>query len=255
MPITAFTDGAAKGNPGPGGWGAVLLVGGSTVCELGDAGGATTNNRMEMSAAISALEWVGESEGSASAAITIVTDSTYVLRGATEWLRNWKRRGWKTATGGEVANRDLWERMDAAVSALPKIQWRYVPGHAGFPGNERADEIASGFAAAQPPELYSGTYDGYGYDLERLPDTDAPIRSVSKAAKGGGGGKARPKSGAYSYVSLVDGVVIRHTSWSDCERRVKGRSGARFRKTASAADERSLLAEWGARLDDPGAGR
>lgn len=251
--VLAFTDGAAKGNPGPGGWGAVLLVGGAAVRELGGSGGHTTNNRMEMTAAAAALEWLAASGGPADADpvhITIVTDSTYVLKGVTEWLRNWKRRGWKTADGGEVANRDLWMRLDAAVAACPRVRWRHIPGHAGFPGNERADEIASEFALAHVPPLYAGPYEGYGRDLEDLPEAGAPIRSVAKR-----GAKPGSKSGAHSYVSVVDGVVATHKTWSDCERRVKGRSGARFRKTASAADEKTLIAEWGGRLDDPKAGR
>jgi len=249
--VLAFTDGAAKGNPGPGGWGAVILVGGAAVKELGGGGGHTTNNRMEMTAAAAALEWLA---GSDPADITIATDSTYVMKGVTEWLRNWKRRGWKTAGGGEVANRDLWMRIDEAVSACPRVRWRYIPGHAGFPGNERADEIASEFALAHVPVLYTGPYEGYGRDLRDLPEAGTPIRAAARqGAKPGA--KAGTKSGAHSYVSVVDGVVVTHANWPDCERRVKGRSGARYRKTTSAADERALLAEWGERMDDPGAGR
>ena len=247
--ILAFTDGAAKGNPGPGGWGVVMLIGGAAVRELGGAGGATTNNRMEMTAAAAALEWLAEAAGTDDAAVTIVTDSTYVLRGASEWLPNWKRRGWKTANGDGVANRDLWERLDKAIATRRGLRWRHVPGHAGFPGNERADEIASDFAVARRPVLYSGPYDSYGHDLLRLPAPGAPTRSVSKGAK------ARAKGAAHSYVSLVDGVVLRHATWAECERRVTGRAGARYRKTASAADERAVVTEWGARLDDPASGR
>jgi ribonuclease HI len=249
LDIVAFTDGAAKGNPGPGGWGVVLLIGGAAVRELGGAGGATTNNRMEMTAAAAALEWLAEAAGTDDAAVTVFTDSTYVLRGVTEWLGNWKRRGWKTAAGGDVANRDLWERVDKAVAGTRRVRWRHVAGHAGFPGNERADEIASDFAEARQVMLYSGPYDGYGRDWMHVPAADAPIRSVSKGAKG------RAKGAAHSYVSVVDGVALRHSTWAECERRVKGRAGARFRKTASAADERALLTEWGARLDDPAGGR
>lgn len=254
--VTAFTDGAAKGNPGPGGWGAVLLIGDGAVRELGASGGATTNNRMEITAAAAALEWLAES-ADAGASVTIVTDSSYVLRGVTEWMSNWKRRGWKTTTGGEVANRDLWERLDRAVQACRHVRWRHVPGHAGYPGNERADEIASECALARSPLLYAGPYEGYPHDLRRLPAPGSPIRSATKAERNGGGGKAGKsgKGAAHSYVSLVDGVALRHATWAECERRVKGRSGARYRKTASAADERALLAEWGARLDDPGSGR
>ncbi len=249
LEVLAFTDGAAKGNPGPGGWGAVLLVGRAAVRELGGAGGVTTNNRMEMTAVAEALEWIASASGADEAAVTIATDSTYVMRGVTDWLANWKRRGWKTREGGDVANRDLWERLERALASCRRVRWRHVPGHAGFPGNERADTIASGFAAGGSPELYEGPYDGYPHDLLRLPEPGAPVRSASK------GTSARGKGAAYSYVSLVDGVALRHATWAECERRVKGRSGARFRKTLSAADERALLTEWGARLDDPLAGR
>jgi ribonuclease HI len=247
--VLVFTDGAAKGNPGPGGWGAVVLLGGATVRELGGAGGSTTNNRMELTAVLAALEWLGEAAGATEAGVTIATDSTYAMRGVSEWLPRWKKRGWKTGEGGDVANRDIWERIDAAVAAGSRLRWQYVPGHAGFPGNERADEIASEFALGRPPKLYEGPYDAYGRDLLHLPEPGAKIRSVSKE------GKSRAKGAAHSYVSVVDGVVATHSTWADCERRVKGRSGARYRKTVSAADESKLIREWGAALDDPTAGR
>lgn len=247
--VLVFTDGAAKGNPGPGGWGAVVLVGGAAVRELGASGGATTNNRMEMTAALEALEWLRAAAPDAGTRITIATDSTYLMRGVGEWLPGWKKRGWKTKDGGDVANRDLWERLDRCISASARIRWRYVPGHAGFPGNDRADEIASDFALGRAPKLYEGPYEGYGRDLHHLPPEGAPIRSVSKESK------SRSKGSAHSYVSFVDGVAQKHTTWAECERRVKGKAGAKFRKTASAADEREQLREWGALLDDPGAGR
>lgn len=249
LQVMAFTDGAAKGNPGPGGWGAVLLLGQAAVRELGGAGGSTTNNRMELTAAAACLEWLADADGAGDACVTIVTDSSYVLRGITEWLVGWKRRQWKTLDGGDVANRDLWERLDAALAGHRHVRWRHVPGHAGFPGNERADGIASEFALGRAPALYSGPYADYPHDLEQLPAPGAPMRSVSRSAKG------RGKGAAHSYVSLVDGVVARHATWAECERRVKGRSGARYRKTASAADERAVMTEWGGRLDDPGGGR
>ena len=246
LQVVAFTDGAAKGNPGPGGWGAVLLVAGSAVRELGAAGGHTTNNRMEIMAACAALEWIAASESAAPVDALVVTDSTYVLRGVTEWIGNWKRRGWKTRDGEDVANRDLWERLDRAASAGPHVRWQHIPGHSGYPGNTRADEIASDFALGQPPKLYAGPYEGYGFDLTRLA---VPGERRERD-------RARPARGkAYSYVSVVDGVVATHATWQECERRVKGRSGARYRKAASAAEERALVAEWGGAIDDPLAGR
>lgn len=259
MDVVVFTDGAAKGNPGPGGWGAVVLLGAAAVREFGACGGHTTNNRMEITAALTVLEWLAEAPGDPPASVTLVTDSTYVLRGVTEWVKNWKRRGWKTQDGGDVANRDLWERLDAVASACAHLRWRHVPGHAGYPGNERADEIASTFALRKTPPLYCGPYDGYPHDLQSMPAPGSPMRSVRKAGAATGakvGGKGTSKGGAaHSYVSMVDGVVATHRTWAECERRVNGRSGARFRKTTSAADEKSLIAEWGARLDDPFAGR
>jgi ribonuclease HI len=249
LDVLAFTDGAAKGNPGPGGWGSVVLVGGAAVRELGGAGGATTNNRMEMTAALQALEWLREAAADARTQITVATDSTYVMRGVSEWLAGWKKRGWKTKDGGDVANRDLWEKLDRAVSSSGTVRWRYVPGHAGFPGNERADEIASDFALGRTPKLYEGPYEGYGRDLLRLPPPGDAIRSASKETK------SRAKGAAHSYLSLVDGVAAKHATWSECERRVKGRKGALYRKTVSEADERELLLEWGARLDDLASGR
>jgi ribonuclease HI len=245
--VVAFTDGAAKGNPGPGGWGAVMLLAGASVRELGGAGGRTTNNRMEMMAATAALEWLAASDAAQPMEVLVVTDSTYVLRGVTEWITNWKRRGWKTLQGEDVANRDLWERLESAAAGCLHVRWRHVPGHSGYPGNVRADEIASEFALAHAPKLYSGPYEGYGFDLEHLP---VPGEKRPRSAKSSGA-----KGAAHSYVSLVDGVVLTHSTWAECERRVKGRSGAKFKKTSSAADERSLLREWGGALDDPLAGR
>jgi ribonuclease HI len=169
----------------------------------------------------------------------------------TEWLANWKRRNWKTLDGKDVANRELWLRLEQAVAACRHVKWRYVPGHAGYPGNDRADEIASAFALGDAPALYAGPYEGYGRDLRRMPEAGAPMRAAAKKT----GGASSKSKGAYSYVSVVDGVVATHATWAECERRVKGRSGARYRKAASQAEERALIHEWGGALDDPASGR
>ena len=134
--IIIYTDGACRGNPGPGGWGAVLrwnghekrLCGGETL---------TTNNRMELMAAISALEALKESSEA-----VLYTDSVYVKQGLTEWLKGWKAKGWRTADKKPVKNQDLWQRLDAAASRH-SIDWRWVKGHAGDPGNELADQLAN----------------------------------------------------------------------------------------------------------------
>ena len=136
--IDIYTDGACKGNPGPGGWG-VLLKSGDTVRELFGGENPTTNNRMEMQAVIEALGALKR-----PCAVTLHVDSQYVLKGITEWLPGWKAKGWRTAAKQPVKNVDLWQKLDALVAGGGhKIEWRWVRGHNGDPGNERADELAN----------------------------------------------------------------------------------------------------------------
>jgi ribonuclease HI len=134
--VHAFTDGACKGNPGPGGWG-VLLRWDRNEKELFGGESLTTNNRMELMAVIAALESLKR-----PICIEITTDSQYVKRGVTEWMPRWKRNGWLTASRQPVKNRDLWERLDNALGAH-KVHWHWVKGHAGHPENERADRLAN----------------------------------------------------------------------------------------------------------------
>ena len=138
--LHAWTDGACSGNPGPGGWGVVMRAvdGGRIVKERELSGGepATTNNRMELMAAISALEALPP-----PSAITITTDSAYVKNGVTGWIHGWKRNGWRTADRKPVKNVDLWQRLEAAAAAH-QVTWEWIKGHAGHPENERADELA-----------------------------------------------------------------------------------------------------------------
>jgi ribonuclease HI len=134
--VKIFTDGACRGNPGPGGWG-VLLKYNSTEKELRGAEPQTTNNRMELTAAIMALEALKR-----PCKITLTTDSQYVKHGITEWLKDWKLRGWKTANKKQVKNVDLWQRLDAAV-AQHDINWEWVKGHSGHPDNDRVDQLAN----------------------------------------------------------------------------------------------------------------
>lgn len=134
--VVIHTDGACRGNPGPGGWGVLLECNGQdkTLCG-GEAD--TTNNRMELTAAIMALEALRQ-----PCEVTLHTDSTYVKQGLTEWLPGWRARGWLTASRKPVKNQDLWRRLDAAA-ARHRIDWRWIKGHAGHPGNETADRLAN----------------------------------------------------------------------------------------------------------------
>ncbi len=139
--VEIWTDGACKGNPGPGGWG-VWLRSGTHEKELFGGEKLTTNNRMELTAVIEALSSLKR-----TCEVTVHTDSEYVRKGITEWIHGWERRGWKTADGKPVKNAELWRRLDA-LRKLHHVQWRWVKGHAGDVGNERADALANRGAAS-----------------------------------------------------------------------------------------------------------
>ena len=140
--VEIFTDGACKGNPGPGGWGAILRMGAHEK-ELAGSDRATTNNRMEMTAVIKALEALSE-----PCAVSLHTDSKYVIDGITKWVAGWKRNGWKNASKQPVRNTDLWHELIAA-ELRHKVKWVWVKGHSGHPENERADQLASNAAVNQ----------------------------------------------------------------------------------------------------------
>jgi len=234
-PILIFTDGACSGNPGPGGWGVVVVTPDGVVTELGGGENPTTNNRMEIIAALRALELLHDAPGE----VQLYTDSVYVIRGITQWVWGWRQRGWKTAEGGDVANRDLWEQLMRVVAtrgAAGKVHWNYVRGHIGVPGNERVDAIAVSFTKGPRAKLYKGPLVGYDVAIHDLPASGALPEPKAKQEK---------KAAAYSYLSMVDGVPMRHRTWPECERRVKGRSGARFKKAMSEGDEQAILAAWG----------
>ena len=235
QPIVVFCDGATKGNPGPGGWGAIVVTPDGHVTELGGSAAHTTNNKMELTGAIRALQHLRDIGG----AVAVHTDSTYVIKGIREWIFAWLRRGWKTMEGADVQNRDLWEEMHALVVARGKgaIEWHYVRGHIGIPGNERVDAIADGLARQTPVALYSGPLIGYDVAILDIPaDTAVPKRTPAAARK--------DKGTPHSYLSVVDGKPMRHSTWAECEQRVKGRSGARFKKAMSPGEELSILRGW-----------
>ena len=144
--VTIFTDGACLGNPGPGGWAARLKYPDGRIAETGGADSDSTNNRMELLAAIRGLEKAGD-----ISAITLVTDSEYLRNGITKWIRGWKRRGWQTTAKKPVLNQDLWRQLDQLSG--PHITWKYTRGHAGDPDNERCDTIAQTLARGGDPVL------------------------------------------------------------------------------------------------------
>jgi ribonuclease HI len=251
--ITIFADGAATGNPGPGGWGAIIVTPDGKVTELGGGVPHTTNNKMELTAVIEALRDLRDLHGK----VTLYSDSTYVVRGISQWIRAWKRRGWKTIEGSAVLNRDLWETLDRLVSerGLPDaVTWCHVPGHAGVGGNERADQIARAYATSRQPDLYRGPLCEYPENI--LAFADHANRTAAKSSGGGtgsgkGGGRGRGKGkAAYSYLSVVDGKPMRHKTWAECEERVRGKSRALFKKASNPRDEIDILRAWGFSLED-----
>ena len=142
-----YTDGACTGNPGPGGWGVVVYFTDGSIQELGGAAAQTTNNRMEMQAAIAALKFLAAQ----SEPVTLYTDSEYLIKGVTQWVKGWKKKGWKTREGKAVLNQDLWEILDELNQE--QVKWQHVRGHAGNVGNERCDVIARAFANGKSPSL------------------------------------------------------------------------------------------------------
>ena len=286
--ILIWSDGSSRGNPGPGGWGVIIVSPEKEVVELGGGEEHTTNNRMELTGAISALSYVeknissnlnhigleqldavqgasekrpspspvldsghfqnlklGRDEGASernneevrqmlkSYHILIHTDSIYVINGITKWVHNWRRNNWLTSEKEEVLNRDLWEKL-FSLTAGKKIEWKYVAGHSGTPGNERCDEIATAYADGNNPSLYKGMLANYS----------VPLFDLSKVSSADKKSKSRSKAKAYSYLSMIDGAIMKHKSWKECEKRVKGKSGAKFKKALSAEDEEEILKEW-----------
>jgi ribonuclease HI len=238
----AFTDGACRGNPGPGGW-ALSATDGVRVVELAGFEAATTNNRMELQAALETLQFF-KAEAAVTDTLEIFTDSELMIRSLTEWLPGWKARGWARSTGEPVKNIDLLERLDPILKDLGKrVSWTHVRGHAGIPGNERVDALAVSAATQDGSEVpFVGMLKDFSYQnifettSLKSADSHSPKKSSSQKSK---------KSGTVWYVSFVGGVLERHSTWADCERRVKGASGARYKKVSSDSEESECLKAWG----------
>ena len=226
--IVIFSDGSSRGNPGKGGWGAII-ENGDKVTELGGREDHTTNNRMELLGAINALHFVHGEDKS----IVLNTDSSYVINGITKWVHGWQKNNWKTSDKNDVVNRDLWRQL-IDISELKKIKWNYVGGHIGVPGNDRADEIATSYADNKDIKLFKGKLSDYEYDLTDTKGSSVKIKN-----------KSNSKKPAYSYLSLVDGVLKIDKTWADCEKRVKGVKGnVKFKKATSPEEEKEIMKEW-----------
>lgn len=229
--IKIFTDGAAKGNPGPGGYGAVILYH-DRVQEIGAAKEKTTNNEMELRAVVEALK----ETKSESAPVEVYSDSKYVVDGATGWVFGWKRNGWKTKAKTDVLHRELWEELLETIKGRD-ITWHKIPGHAELAGNERADRIASDFGDGKHVNLYNGPLEKYRYkiaDVSYNREKETERRTARK----------RQSAKAYSYISMVDGEIQIHKTWVECADRVKGTPSPKYRKALSKDEEEAIIKEF-----------
>jgi ribonuclease HI len=227
--VTIFTDGSSRGNPGPGGW-AAIIVKANEIIELGGREEYTTNNRMELMAAIKGMEQAGFST-------QVFCDSRYVINGITKWVAGWRKKNWVTTQKEQVLNRDLWEKL-SEVTDDKVIEWTYIGGHVGIAGNERCDEIATAFADGQNPDLYKGSLEEYPVKNILKIYIDPALQEKKKSTS------AHSKAKAYSYVSMVNGVIQTHALWGECEKRVKGAKGAKYKKSLSARDEADIISSW-----------
>ncbi len=227
--IIIFCDGACSGNPGPGGWGSILFFPEGSVTELGGGLAQTTNNQMELMAAIRALEKITD----LSYSVLLYSDSNYVVKGMKSWIYGWIKNNWRTGEGKDVANQELWKQLYALSQArgAKNIDWVQIPAHSGISGNERVDEIAVAFSKSLPVELYEGKTSEYSVSSEVTAQTNAK--------------KITP-----FYLSFVDGVVGKHKTWAECEKRVKGMKNAKFKKVSLSSEEASTLKSWGLYKDE-----
>lgn len=222
MSFIIFADGSSLGNPGSGGW-AAIVAGFGKVFELGGHAPHTTNNKMELSACIHALKKIPKGSHA-----TVYTDSRYVINGVTSWIHGWKKNNWKTSAKADVLNKELWEDLDVLVQERT-VTFHYVPGHSGVPGNERVDEIARSYAEKNTPHLFSGTEDQYPVSLVYKPHETKKVSS-----------KAKP----YAYISFVDGAFEEYRTWEACEKSVRGKKQAKFKKVFSQEELEETKKMW-----------
>ncbi len=220
----------------------MALVGASLeVIEVGGAEGSSTNNRMELRAAIDCLKLCNAKAPNPE--VIIFCDSKLVIQGATQWIHGWKKSNWKKSDGKDVMNQDLWLELDPYLQRFGKnLKWYYVAGHSGIEGNERVDEIAVSYSLKQELKLFQGQlkdYPGNGMFSE----SEVAGLVAGEFSKNNSTKKSSSKGG--TYLSLVSGVLERHQTWAECEARVKGRSGAKYKKVKSDLEEAEVLRSWG----------
>jgi ribonuclease HI len=174
-----------------------------------------------------------ENKNFSSSKVRFYTDSSYVANGVSSWINNWRRNNWRNKTGQEIANVDLWQKIDNLLNIF-EVKMENIEGHVGIPANERADQIATSFADGKPDNLFVGQKNLYKVDLKSMEGDEKMAQT-----------KKRSNARAYSYLSLVDGEFQRHLTWKECEVRVKGKKGVRYKKALSKEEEEQIMNDWG----------
>lgn len=231
--LTIYTDGASRGNPGPGGWGAVILVDGYAMEIAGNAKNAT-NNQMELEAVLQVL-----SDSAARAhkgSVVVYSDSAYVVNGLNSWVWGWEKKGWITSLKTPVENKPVWQKLLELLKEYgDRLSIEKVKGHGGELYNERCDELAVAAALGKKETHFKGSQKDY----------DLFLKEIGTTAKKATPKKKKKETGpAYSYVSMVNGKVYADKTWKECEARVKGKKGAKYQKVFSKAEETSLIQDY-----------
>lgn len=236
--LKIYTDGASRGNPGLGGWAAIILAG-DYCMEIAGSAAKATNNQMELAAVEAvlsdsgALSWNGN--------VTVLSDSMYVINGMTKWAKGWERNGWITSAKTPVENKSQWQNLLSLMKEYgARLSIEKVKGHAGDLYNERCDELAVAAALGKKPVLFSGTAKEYKTFLEELGHSEMKMAFKKAEVKS----KSKSTAQAYSYVSMVNGVVHADKTWAACEKRVKGAKGAKYKKVFSKAEETELMQDY-----------
>ncbi len=235
--LIIYTDGASRGNPGKGGY-AAIIVAGEMVMEIADRKAHATNNQMELAAVEAvlsdsgALSWDGP--------VTLYSDSMYVINGITKWVHGWQRNGWITSTKTPVENKSQWEHLLKLTKEYGKrLSIEKVKGHAGDLYNERCDDLAVKAALGTDQKLFSGSLKDYRTFLQEEGFDETTMKAKATTTK-----KSSSDKPVYSYVSLVNGIVNADKTWAACEKRVKGVKGAKYKKVFSKEEETELMQDW-----------
>lgn len=239
--IIIYTDGSSLGNPGPGGYGCVVVFQDKgLVVELGAYEKATTNNKMELTAIVTALDYLKQYKVSPDTEIVIHTDSSYAINGITKWMFGWLKNNWITSTKTPVLNSEIWKQLIPLKNYFKNLSFKHVRGHAGIWGNERCDMIATSFASKTKIDLFYGEIVDYDSRIlvNDITSRKGSVINVSQKSK-----SAKNSGKVYSYVALVNGKIQTFKDWESCKSVVHGRS-SKYKKVFSKQEEESLIKEW-----------